>query len=80
MLSQKGIEEAHERLVLTTEEFLKELKSRQEQQRIEEEEMEKLKKIREEQVRMHCHHRIARGYVHVVHNMTLGPALRCIAS
>ena len=52
MISQAAIDQAYNGLLQQTEQFLLELQSRQEQQRIEEEEAEKMRKIKEEQVRM----------------------------
>ena len=50
-MSQSAIDQAYNDLLQQTEQFLMELQSRQEQQRVEEEEAEKLRKIKEEQVR-----------------------------
>ena len=50
VISQSTIDQAYNELLRQTEEFLVELKSRQEQQRVEEEEAEKMRKIKEEQV------------------------------
>lgn len=52
MVSQAAIDQAYDELLQQTEKFLVELQSRQEQQRIEEEEAEKMRKIKEEQVRI----------------------------
>ena len=52
MVSQAAIYQAYDELLQQTEKFLVELQSRQEQQRIEEEEAEKMRKIKEEQVRI----------------------------
>ena len=51
VMSQSAIDQAYNDLLQQTEQFLMELQSRQEQQRVEEEEAEKLRKIKEEQVR-----------------------------
>ena len=51
MESQAAIDLAYNTLLKQTEEFLVELHSRHEQQRVEEEEAEKMRKIKEEQVR-----------------------------
>lgn len=50
VVSQAEIDKGYNELLNSTEEFLNELKSRQEQQRIEEEEAEKMRKIKAEQV------------------------------
>ena len=52
VVSQAAIDQAYDELLQQTEKFLVELQSRQEQQRIEEEEAEKMRKIKEEQVRI----------------------------
>lgn len=51
MVSQSAIDQAYNDLLQQTEQFLLELQSRQEQQRIEEEEAERMRKVKEEQVR-----------------------------
>ena len=51
VVSQSVIDQAYNELLRQTEEFLVELHSRQEQQRIEEEEAEKMRKIKEGQVK-----------------------------
>ena len=50
-MSEAEISSAYKELMNRIEDFLNELKSRQEQQRIEEEEAAKMRKIKEEQVR-----------------------------
>ena len=50
VISRAEIDKVHSDLIQSVEEFLLELMSRQEQQRIEEEEAAKLKKYRQEQV------------------------------
>ena len=50
VVPQAEIDKGYNGLLNSTEEFLNELKSRQEQQRIEEEEADKMRKIKEEQV------------------------------
>ena len=52
MISRAEIDKVHNDLVQSTEQLLVALKARQEQQRIEEEEAERLRKLREEQVRV----------------------------
>ena len=50
-VSREEIDKTYDKLFLVADQFLKELHQRQEQQRTEEEEAAKLKKLREEQVR-----------------------------
>lgn len=51
VVTQATIDGEYNKLLQQTEEFLVELQSRHEQQRVEEEEAEKMRKIKEEQVR-----------------------------
>ncbi len=51
VVSRAEIDKAHNGLLTSVEEFLQELKSRHEQQRVEEEEAARVRKLRQDQVR-----------------------------
>ncbi len=51
IVTRAEVDKAHNDLLQSVEDFLQELKSRQEQQRVEEEEAAKIKKLKQQQVR-----------------------------